>query len=429
VIVAGNRDDIRELDGGPQAVLTDILMLIDYYDLYGKVAYPKHHKADEVPLIYRIAAASHGLFINPALTEPFGLTLIEAAASGLPVVATEDGGPQDIIGTCDNGILIDPLDEEAMAAALLAVLEHPKRWERYMKNGLAGVHANYSWEAHARRYLTEVRGLLEQVEPPPKPQLFRRSRLFHDRAVFTDLDQNLLGDRGALSEFVELFKENRGCVCFGIATGRPLESALSLMKRHQIPMPDVLITSVGTEIHFAPQLTEDLNWNHHIDHLWTPGAVRRALRGLPGLKPQPKEQQSRFKISYYIDPQQAPSLEEINSLLHQADQTVNTFLSFGQFLDIVPVRASKGLALRWFAQLWDIPLEHILAAGGSGTDEDMMRGNTLGVVVANRHHEELSRLVDVERIYFAKRPFAAGIMEAIQHYEFLRSCRVPDGSH
>jgi sucrose-phosphate synthase len=191
-------------------------------------------------------------------------------------------------------------------------------------------------------------------------------------------------------------------------------------------MPDVLISGVGTNIHFAPQLTEDLRWSHHIDHLWTPSAVRRALRELPGLQPQPKREQSRFKISYYIDPAHAPSLEEISSRLHQADQSVNLFLSFGQFLDIVPVRASKGLALRWFAHAWDIPLERILAAGGSGTDEDMMRGNTLGVVVANRHHEELSQLTDAERIYFAQRPFAAGILEAIDHYDFFRSCRVPE---
>jgi len=92
----------------------------------------------------------------------------------------------------------------------------------------------------------------------------------------------------------------------------------------------------------------------------------------------------------------------------------------------VPGRASKGLALRYFASLWDIPLEHILAAGGSGTDEDMMRGNTLAVVVSNRHEEELHRLSDVQHIYFAKRPFAAGIMEAIEHYDFLRACRVPE---
>ena len=45
--------------------------------------------------------------MNPAFTEPFGLTLIEAAACALPIVATEDGGPQDIVANCGNGIL-DP---------------------------------------------------------------------------------------------------------------------------------------------------------------------------------------------------------------------------------------------------------------------------------------------------------------------------------
>ena len=58
-------------------------------------------------------------------------------------------------------------------------------------------------------------------------------------------------------------------------------------------------------------------------------------------------------------------------------------------------------------------------AGGSGADEDMMRGNTLAAVVANRHNEELTRLIDVEQIYFAKKPFAAGIIEALNHYKFF----------
>jgi sucrose-phosphate synthase len=111
--------------------------------------------------------------------------------------------------------------------------------------------------------------------------------------------------------------------------------------------------------------------------------------------------------------------------LHQEEQSVNAFLSFGQFLDVLPVRASKGFALRYFADQWGVPLEHILAAGGSGTDEDMIRGNTLGVVVANRHNEELSQLVDLERIYLAERPYAAGVLEAIDHYDFYGECRIP----
>ena len=101
-------------------------------------------------------------------------------------------------------------------------------------------------------------------------------------------------------------------------------------------------------------------------------------------------------------------------------------LSFGQFLDVIPSRASKGQALRYVAQRLDIPLQHILVAGGSGADEDMMRGNTLGLVVGNRHHEELSQLVEADSIYFAGQPYAMGILEAIEHYDFFDACRVPD---
>ncbi|MCO6414021.1 MAG: glycosyltransferase [Thiogranum sp.] len=426
VIVAGNRDDIHEMESGSQGVLTEILLLIDQYDLYGKVAYPKKHRPEEVPDIYRLAAASRGVFINPALTEPFGLTLIEAAACGLPLVATEDGGPQDIVAACHNGILIDPLDKEAIAKALLKLLSDASLWHKFSSQGIEGVHANYSWNAHAQHYLETIRPLLEHRHELPRAPRLRRPMLYHDRALFTDLDQNLLGDPDALADLLNLIRGNRQCISFGIATGRALESALGVMKRFGIPMPDVLITSVGTEIYYAPQLTADLAWSRHINYLWNAAAVRQTLAEVPGLELQPKNAQSRFKVSYYIDPSKAPSIDELHSLLHQADLAVNTYVSFGQYLDIVPVRASKGLALRYFANLWGIPLEHILAAGGSGTDEDMMRGNTLAAVVANRHEEELGKLTDLQRIYFAKRPFAAGIMEAIAHYDFLKACTVPD---
>ena len=427
VIVAGNRDDIRDLDNGAQGVWTDLLLTIDSYDLYGRVSYPKHHQADEVPIIYRLVAASGGVFINPALTEPFGLTLLEAAASALPIVATEDGGPQDIIGNCHNGILIDPLDKEAIAAALLRMLRNEGERAGFVERGLRGVEAHYSWQAHAGKYLEQIKPLVKQRRPAPKARIPRR-RLYIDRAVFTDLDQTLLGDPRSLRQFIDIVRENRKCAGFGIATGRRLEPALKIMKRHGIPKPDVLITSVGSDIHYAPQLTADAAWARHIDYMWNPHTIRRVLDNLPGLNRQPKVEQSRFKISYFIDPDNAPCLEEIGSLLHQEEQTVNTFLSFGQFLDVLPVRASKGFALRYFADQWGVPLEQVLAAGGSGTDEDMIRGNTLGVVVANRHNEELSQLVDVERIYFAEQPYAGGVLEAIDHYDFYSECRIPESS-
>ena len=424
VIVAGNRDDILDMDSGAQDVLMGLLLAVDQGNLYGKVAYPKHHLADEVPVFYRLAALSKGVFINPALTEPFGLTLIEAAASGLPIVATEDGGPTDIIGNCQNGYLIDPLDKSDMANALLKVLNNTLEWKRLAENGVNGVRRHYSWPAHAKKYLEVLRPVIDKSETPARMCLKRRPMLYHNRSIFTDLDQNLLGDPKSRAEFSQLIRSNRSCVSFGIATGRRLDSALKVLRKYKIPRPDVLITSLGSEIYYAPELTKDIAWAAHIDHLWNRAAVLRTLVDIEGIKMQPRAEQSSYKISYYYDAEQAPDVEEIRQLLLQNDISVNVIIAFGQYLDIVPVRASKGFALRWFTEQWDILLENVLAAGGSGADEDMMRGNTQSVVVANRHHEELSELTDIEHIYFAKKAFAAGILEGIEHYDFLRHCEV-----
>lgn len=425
VLVAGTREDIAKLDRGSRNVLTDILLAIDRHDLYGKVAYPKTHVPDDVPDFYRVAALSGGVFVNPALTEPFGLTLLEAAATGLPVVATEDGGPVDILENCGHGLLVDPLDREAMSAALLRIVADEGRWREYSARGLENVRRHYAWSAHAEKYLEALADPLAEADPLPRRAVERSATPFRDRAIFTDIDQNLMSDEDSLREFSELIRANRKRMIFGVATGRRLESALRILSRHGIPQPDVLISSLGTEIHYAPGLERDESWHRHVDHVWHRVEVHRLLQDLPGVELQPAREQNVFKLSYYIDPEVAPRIEEIRALLHREEQTVNVFLSFGQYLDVVPARASKGFALRWFADQREVPLEHVLAAGGSGADEDMMRGNTLAVVVANRHHEELSGLRNLNQIYFAQRPGAGGILEAVAHYDFFGACRPP----
>lgn len=418
VIVAGNRDDIQEMEVVSRTVLTEILLAIDKYDLYGKVAYPKHHKQEEVAVLYRLAAGLGGVFVNPALTEPFGLTLIEAAACGLPIVATEDGGPTDIIRNCQNGHLINPLDKTGMAATLLQTLADKPAWRRLARNGIAGVRRFYSWSAHVESYLSVIRPLVEKTEPLTRMNLRRRSGTFRKQAIFTSLDLNLLGDTASLAPFLQTMHAHRKAIIFGIATGRGLDDALTTLKRHQVPQPDVLITGQGTQIHYAPNLTEDEVWARHIDHQWNRQAVREILKEFPGLTMQPKSQQSAFKLSYFIDPALA-SVNEIQQLLLRNEQAVNVIFSFGQFLDVLPVRASKGLALRWCADQFGFPLEKTLVAGVTGADADMLRGNTLGVVVDNRHLAELADLANIEKVYFSKRPFAAGILEAMTHYNFF----------
>ncbi|KAH9623832.1 hypothetical protein KSS87_004144 [Heliosperma pusillum] len=154
-LIMGNRDDIDEMSGTNASVLISILKLIDKYDLYGQVAYPKHHKQSEVPEIYRLAAKTKGVFINPAFIEPFGLTLIEAAAYGLPIVATKNGGPVDIIGVLDNGLLIDPHDQQSIADALLKLVADKQLWAKCRQNGLKNIHL-FSWPEHCKAYLSRI---------------------------------------------------------------------------------------------------------------------------------------------------------------------------------------------------------------------------------------------------------------------------------
>ncbi|HEY9701793.1 MAG TPA: HAD-IIB family hydrolase, partial [Allocoleopsis sp.] len=361
-------------------------------------------------------------FVNPALTEPFGLTLIEAAASGLPILATKDGGPVDIIKNCQNGYLIDPLDPQNIADTLLKVLNNQEQWQILAQNGLTKVKEHYTWESHVNTYLKILQPIIDQSEKLPRIPLKRRTMMYHNGAIVSSIDQNLLGDPDSLQELIKLLNEKRKTISFCIATGRRLDSALKVLQEHQIPQPDILITSMGTEIYYNPNLTKDDAWTNHINYLWNRQRLVSLLAEVSGLTLQPKERQRTYKLSYFYDANFAPSVEEIKRILLQHEQTVNVIFSFGQFLDIVPIRASKGYAVRWVAQQWDIPLTHILTAGGSGGDEDMMLGNTLSVVVANRHTEELSKIAESEPIYFSEKQFAAGIIDGLNYYDFFSIC-------
>uniref|UniRef100_F6GY93 sucrose-phosphate synthase n=1 Tax=Vitis vinifera TaxID=29760 RepID=F6GY93_VITVI len=125
-LILGNRDDIEEKSNNSSVFLQR-----------------------SIPEIYRLVAKTKGVFINPALVEPFGLTLIEAAAYGLPVVATKNSGPVDIIKAQNNGLLVDPHDQKGIADALLKLLADKNLWFECRKNELKNIH-RFSWPKHCR---------------------------------------------------------------------------------------------------------------------------------------------------------------------------------------------------------------------------------------------------------------------------------------
>ncbi len=425
VMILGSRDDLRELPRSQQQVVNNVLYLIDKYDLYGKIAYPKTHSPEDIPALYRLAVQSKGVFINPALTEPFGLTLLEAGATGLPIVATNDGGPRDIIANCNNGLLIDPLDGEAIEKALLRVLTEPDNWQKWSEGGMVGTRKQYAWQNHADRYLRDLNDILDNSSTPVLAHRSRPRRLpDFDRVIITDLDNTLTGDPKSLAEFNELLREHDD-IGFGIATGRRLDSALELIEELGLPKPDLIDTDAGTQLHYGEALTPDRTWQKQIGFAWKPEEISRILDPLPGVFRQKESHQSEFKISYECDRKRAPSVIAIKKLLREAGLRAKVLLSLGMYLDIIPVRGGSDLSVRHLLWKWGFSPDNVLVAGDSGNDAGMLLGRTLGVVVGN-YSPELERLRNHPRIYFAEHAHARGILEGIQYYQFLNNIVIPN---
>ena len=423
-VFAGIRKDISEMEENERDVLTEILLLMDKYDLYGKIAIPKKHDFEhEVPELYRIAAEKKGVFVNSALSEPFGLTLIEAASCGLPIVAPDDGGPRDIIKNCPSGILVDTTDTKALADAVKKIITDNEKWKQYSKAGIMSIRKHYTWENHATSYMKQISRIFAdqdeekmQVAVPSDAIGRRLAKLNY--FIVANIDNTLVGDNNQhLTEFLTLLQKNREHVGFGLATGRTIESATEFLKKQHVPLPDVLIAAVGAEIYYGKNLHHGRGWETHISAKWNRDKIVDLLKDLTFLEYQPAEAQRHFKISYEIEPGK-DRLAMIHERLLRNQCRYNLIYTQDRYLDILPYRASKGKAIRYLSYKWEIPLGNFLVCGDSGNDEEMLRGDPRGVVVGN-YSPELKKLKGIRGIYFARQKYSGGIIEGIKRYQFI----------
>lgn len=432
-VFAGLRKDISDMEENERDVLTEILLLMDKYDLYGKIAIPKKHDFEyEVPELYRIAAEKRGVFVNSALTEPFGITLIEAAACGLPVVAPDDGGPRDIIGNCQCGLLVDTTDTAQIAAAAKRIITDGELWKQFSHDGVMNVRRHYTWESHAAGYMEEIKALIAESGVSPvldkaEPYTTIGQRLLRlNHFMVADLDNTLIGDANEeLDALLAVLRSNRTCMGFGVTSGKTAEETVAALERHEVPRPDIIVAAVGSEIYYGPELKYGNGWETHIKHKWDRRTVVKLLKDFDFLEYQDDAYQRKFKVSYILKPAK-DRLAWIHDKLLRNGIRYSLSLSQGRYLDVLPYRASKGKAIRYLSYKWEIPLGNFLVCGDAGSDEEMLRGEPRGVVVGN-YSRELDSLRGRRNIYFAERNLAGGILEGLEHYNFLekaqRGCR------
>lgn len=159
LVIGGYIDPTSSADHEERDQIRLMHELMDKYELDGQTrwlgARLDKNLAGE---LYRYVADSRGAFVQPALFEAFGLTIIEAMASGLPTFATCYGGPLEIIQHGRSGFHIDPNDGAAAADVIAEFFERcvaePAYWQQLSKASLDRVEARYTWRRYAEQMMT-----------------------------------------------------------------------------------------------------------------------------------------------------------------------------------------------------------------------------------------------------------------------------------
>ena len=162
ILVAGKllveeTDDYEEAEE-----IKKLYAIIDQYNIHGKIRWLGVRLSKSLSgEIYRVIADSQGIFVQPALFEAFGLTILEAMITGIPTFGTQFGGPLEIIQDGVNGFYINPTNHPETAQKLLNFLakceDNPNYWYEISARGIDRVYSTYTWKIHTTKLLTLAR--------------------------------------------------------------------------------------------------------------------------------------------------------------------------------------------------------------------------------------------------------------------------------
>jgi glycosyltransferase involved in cell wall biosynthesis len=127
--------------------------------------------SDEVPALL----ADADVFVLPSESEAFPNAILEAMAAGLPVVAASVGGIPELVADGVNGRLVPPGNAEALAGALIELLEFPERAADFGRAGRRRIEATYSFDRMVEQFetlyvseLERLSGARRRLRPDPQ---------------------------------------------------------------------------------------------------------------------------------------------------------------------------------------------------------------------------------------------------------------------
>lgn len=245
------------------------------------------------------------------------------------------------------------------------------------------------------------------------------------KLVCSDIDGTVLGVPEAVVEFRRVWHEMAGDRPILIySTGRLLEDAKRVIREGGLPMPEFFIGGVGTMVEEVKSGEVLKEYSEVLDQNWDREKVDELVRGIDGIEAQADEQQHAWKSSWFWSDASEVDLERLRSLLKEAGLEAQVIYSSARDLDVLPLTANKGNALRWICARLGIELDEAVVCGDTGNDASMfLVPGVRGIAVGNAEPELLGAVREVDA-YLAKGECAAGVMEGLKAFGVIEDFNV-----
>ncbi|MCO6177195.1 MULTISPECIES: glycosyltransferase family 1 protein [Ciceribacter] len=144
----------ENLDAQESALLKQLHEQVEALGLSDRVDFSGFIPDEELPDHYRAA----DLFVLSSRYEPFGMTAIEAMASGTPTVVTVHGGLFRAVSYGRHALFADPFDKEDLGITMMKPLKHPRLYGRLSRMGAHKARSLFTWTGIAQQLVALVEG-------------------------------------------------------------------------------------------------------------------------------------------------------------------------------------------------------------------------------------------------------------------------------
>ncbi len=242
-----------------------------------------------------------------------------------------------------------------------------------------------------------------------------------------NLDATLIGTPGAAQHFTEAWEsipeDRRPLLVYN--SGRSLDDMRKIIVDNALPHSEYKIAGVGTVLYHVAQDRILTEYTDRIDDGWDLGLIESLVSQTPGVEKQPDYNQNPIKSSWYLDDANRETIYLIREKLKSRGLQVTVVYSGFRFLDILPARTNKGLALNWLCNYLDILLTEVLVAGSSANDASCyFLPGVRGIAVENAKPELFEAIVGLD-VFRSDRVMSEGIVDGLVHFGVIERRNAP----